>query len=495
MSEFAPNTLQEQIELLDLLTTKEQDLKYNKFKYLYPDTGPYRHDLYPVHMKFFNASENHIETALIAGNGTGKTVAGSFATVCHLTGEYPGWWKGRKFDRPTTGWCVGLTAQQIKKGPQNTLLGPPNDFGSGVLPQEKLHARPRMKAGVPDGVETFYVPHSSGGISSLTFMACDQERRAFQGPSIDFIWIDEEPDKPGIYSECIARLRNPERMGIVYSTFTPLSSLSDVCLSFLPGGIMPEDGIHPDNPQKFVAKVSMYEVPHLTKEYIETVKSTCEPHLMRARIYGDPVMGSGTVYPYALENIVCAPRKIEAWWPRAYGLDVGWNRTAAVWVALDPDTHQMYVYSEHYSKETLPPIHAVAIKGRGEWITGAIDPAASGINASDGKALFEIYETDNGLNIVNADNSVESGIYKVGQAFAAGQLKIFDTCKHLLAEYRVYHRDEKGRIVKKNDHALDALRYCIMTWNEIADVEPDPDARNYVESEYYHGDRDPITGY
>jgi len=42
----------------------------------------------------------------------------------------------------------------------------------------------------------------------------------------------------------------------------------------------------------------------------------------------------------------------------------------------------------------------------------------------------------------------------------------------------VYRRDLQGRIVKDNDHALDALRYGINTDN-VAMVQPTNTARHY----------------
>ncbi len=49
------------------------------------------------------------------------------------------------------------------------------------------------------------------------------------------------------------------------------------------------------------------------------------------------------------------------------------------------------------------------------------------------------------------------------ERLSSGRLKIFKSLGNLRAEYRIYRRDEKGRIVKKDDHGLDALRYAIMS--------------------------------
>jgi hypothetical protein len=43
---------------------------------------------------------------------------------------------------------------------------------------------------------------------------------------------------------------------------------------------------------------------------------------------------------------------------------------------------------------------------------------------------------------------------------AQGRLKIFSTCTHTLWEYQRYRRDEKGKVVKVDDHAMDETRYA-----------------------------------
>ena len=76
--------------------------------------------------------------------------------------------------------------------------------------------------------------------------------------------------------------------------------------------------------------------------------------------------------------------------------------------------------------------------------------------------MLDLY-LDQGLLLDKADNAVEAGIFTVGQLFASGQLKIFNTLKNLIKELRGYQRDESGKVVKKNDHACDA---CDMRVNQ-----------------------------
>jgi hypothetical protein len=232
---------------------------------------------------------------------------------------------------------------------------------------------------------------------------------------------------------------------------------------------------------KFCVQVSWSEVPHLSQKDIEELRASIPPHQLEAREKGIPVLGSGVIYPVPENAFVIEPIEIPAWWPRAYAMDVGWNRTAAIWGAWDRETDTVYLYSEHYRGQAEPSVHADAIKARGEWIYGAIDPASSGANQKDGTQLIQEYQKL-GLNLVPADNTVEAGIHSVYRRLSTGRLKVFNNCQAWLSEFRIYRRDERGKVVKSNDHLMDCTRYLIITGMKYADVDKgDEDGEKTIE--------------
>jgi hypothetical protein len=161
------------------------------------------------------------------------------------------------------------------------------------------------------------------------------------------------------------------------------------------------------------------------------------------------------------------PFAIPKHWPRGYGMDVGWNRTAVIWGAKDLESGVLYLYSEHYMGHEEPFIHSQAIKSRGAWIPGWIDPAAKGRSQKDGSQLIVEYRKE-GLNIQPAENAVEAGIYAVQSAMQAGKLKAFTSLKNWYSELRLYQRDKDGKVRKQNDHAMDATRYLVMSgWENM----------------------------
>lgn len=196
-----------------------------------------------------------------------------------------------------------------------------------------------------------------------------------------------------------------------------------------------------------------------------------EPHTREARTKGVPVLGAGVIYPVPESSFLIDDFDMPDFWPRAYGLDVGWNKTAAVWGAWDQSSDVVYLYSEHYMGQAAPAVHASAIKSRGLWIPGAIDPASAGRGQLDGRKVREEYQKE-GLTLTDADNAVEAGIHAVYQRLVSGRLKVFRTMRSWLSEFRIYRRDENGKIVKENDHAMDATRYLIMTGMRYARTAP-----------------------
>jgi phage terminase large subunit-like protein len=447
-------------EALTLATQLSERQKWNARDYLFPDVGPLRRELYPKHEMVFGGGADYRERIFIAANRVGKTVVGCYETTCHATGEYPKWWKGWRVNKPVTIWVAGDTGKTTRDILQNKLLGPVGEFGSGLIPRKAI-GRYLSKTGVADAIEVVYVKSKFGGYSTIYFKSYDQRREGFQGTEVDFIQPDEEPPQD-IYTEML--LRTMTTNGRILTTFTPLMGLSDVVLQFCAGGEIVEG---PISTSKFVVSCDWDSVPHLSKKDKDDLYAAIPPFQRDARSKGIPQLGSGAIYQVPESEILVDDFDMPESWRRVYAMDVGWNRTAALWGAHDVENDIVYCYSEHYRGQAEPVIHAQAIKGRGKWIRGVIDPASRGRTQTDGHSLIDMYR-DLGLDLSMANNAVEAGIYEVWERLSSGRLKIFKSLGNLRSEYRIYRRDEKGRIVKKDDHLLDCLRYLIMSGLENA---------------------------
>jgi len=209
------------------------------------------------------------------------------------------------------------------------------------------------------------------------------------------------------------------------------------------------------------------DAAHLTEmEKRELLRSI--PEFQReARSQGIPYLGSGLIYPFDEKDIRVKDFDIPKHWPRGFGFDVGWNRTAALWGAHDRESDILYFYSVYSRGMGEPPSHAAAVKSRGLWIPGRIDPASRGRSQIDGQRLIKLYAAQ-GLKLGLAPNAVEAGIMAIYTRLAKGSLKVFASCEAFFEEYRVYQRDDTGKVVKEQDHVMDCGRYFILAFEENA---------------------------
>ena len=446
--------------LSDLLLEKEKRERSRKILQFYPERGPLRRESYHKHMEFFEAGSRYRERAMLAANQIGKTEGVElYELTLHLTGWYPDWWKGRRFKHGIRAWCAGTTSQTVRDILQFKLLGPMDDMGTGMIPGECIVDVKKKAGNVPDTVETIIVKHRSGSKSRLVLKSYEQGRKAFEGDKQDVIALDEECPLD-IYTECLTRTINTG--GMVLLVFTPLQGISDTVLQFMPGGRVPASG----ESKRFIIQATWDDAPHLTPEAKAEIIESYPPHERDARTKGIPQLGSGKVYPVDEDDILIRDIEIPEFFPQAYGFDVGWNATAALWGAWDRENDIWYIIGEYKRGQAEPPVHAEAIKSRGH-INGVCDPAALGRGQKDGVQLMNEYR-DLGLEIEKANNALEGGLFSCYKRMSSGRIKVFKSCVKWLEEFRLYRRDKHGKVVKENDHLMDCMRYLMLSGPDVA---------------------------
>jgi phage terminase large subunit-like protein len=456
-------TKKETLEHIKVLEEAINKAKHNKILRFYPEQGRLSRINYPKHMAFFDAGREYFERCMLAANRVGKTEGvGCCEMTYHLTGKYPVWWTGKRFTCPINAWAATTSNEKTRDILQRKYSGPITEMGTGMIPADDIVAYSR-KSGIPDAIETITVKHYTNGYqdgnSTLYFKSYAQGREAFQGEEIHVIHLDEEPPMD-IYTECLTRTMKTEWFdgGIIMCTFTPLEGISEVTEMFMPGANVPDSNVVAD---RFVINVTWDDAPHLDEAEKARLLRGIPEYQRDARTKGIPILGSGAIYPIAEEDILIEDFPIPKHWPQAYGFDVGWDCTAALWGAWDMDKGEkgtLYVHSVYKRGHAEPIIHATNIKSRGDWINGVSDPAARQSNQNDGTKLFEEYRKL-GLNLYVADNAVEAGLFDVYQGFVAGEIKIFKSCMDLIEEKRLYRRDKNGKVIKAKDHLMDCLRY------------------------------------
>jgi phage terminase large subunit-like protein len=487
-------------ELAMLVAENERRDKGSVYRYLYPEkditltagTFPSTHKLfegaetihnrhkYPKALEFWAKGDDYPFRTLMSGNRVGKTTLGAFEVVLHLTGLYPTWWEGKRFTTCNDWWCCGDTQETVIEVLQPLFLGKVGQFGTGLIPMDHIDFDTLKSAQKEKtGVGSIRVKHINGTYSSLTFKSYEQGRKSFQGTAKS-IFLDEEPPQE-VFGECL--MRTMTGGNIMIATYTPLSGETDLIKSMFDDGDYMKEGDLGNG--RYLVRIGMDDVPHLSPDRIQDILSAFPEYQRKARRLGIPTLGEGAIFPYDKDRFVIDPIAIPDHFAKGYGFDVG-NRTAAVWLAHDRDANIYYAYSDYYEENSLPAVHISAIKARGLWLKGAIDTASHAANPSDQQRLFEVY-TNDGLNIENAEKSVESGIFLMQTLLNEGRLKIFSTCTKLISQMLTYRRDKAGKVVKKSDDTIDALRYGLMTKN-ILRTKAEYDLQNApIEIDYTQG--------
>lgn len=456
-------SIEEKAELVRLLEEKERRKTVGgHLAKFFPDSGPLAAEHYPKHMRFFGSGGSLRERIFMAANRVGKTVAGAYEMACHLTGQYPDWWTGRRFNHPVQAWAAGDTGQTTRDVVQVALLG--EEHGTGMLAKDVI-LKTVNRPGVPNAIDTVQIQHASGGVSHLGFKSFDQKRRSFQGTGKHVIWLDEECPQD-VYSE--AAVRTMTTKGLIYVTFTPLSGLTAFIQDFMgAAAAMEEKGEHVS---KGITMAGWDDVPHLSEHDKREILEATPDYLKESRSKGTPGLGSGAIYRIPRDEVECDIIALPPWFRRGYAMDVGWNCTAVVFFAIDPERDIMYIYDVYKRGHAEPDVHTAAIKRRyvhKQPLFGVIDPASGASSQKDGEKLLNLYRKE-GLKLMRADNAVEAGIEAVYRRLSTGRLKVFRGLSEWFDEYALYRRNEKGKIVKEDDHLMDATKYAVLSGEKVA---------------------------
>jgi len=167
------------------------------------------------------------------------------------------------------------------------------------------------------------------------------------------------------------------------------------------------------------------------------------------------------------DDVSYTPLLIPPHWPQCWALDPGYNVTAAVAMALDPSTDTVYVWGIYRRATATVSVNIAALRTLFPWQPAVVDPAAGGRNQSDGERIIDQY-AQQGMELTPANNAVEAGIMAVYDRLVSGRLRFAAHLTELEWEFGVYRRDEKGRVVKEDDHLMDAVRYGVMSGLDLA---------------------------
>lgn len=229
------------------------------------------------------------------------------------------------------------------------------------------------------------------------------------------------------------------------------------------------------NKRALVLEFEIYDNPSLSEEIIHDYENMYHGVFYDRYIRGKWVIAEGLVYQFdSPDEYTCthdealAPHDDGRPGGGMYYLSIDYGITnpfAALLWRVTPDC--AYVVDEYYfaSRETgrrrtdAEHYDAVEKFARGYNIEAIIiDPSATSFKE-------EIYRHGK-FDVYDANNDVLEGIQITDQMLHDGSIKISDTCTETLKEMQLYRWDDKAAkdsVIKENDHACDALRYCANT--------------------------------
>lgn len=243
--------------------------------------------------------------------------------------------------------------------------------------------------------------------------------------------------------------------------------------------------------QFFSVHAPSIENVHLPEGYVQNMLDSWSEDRIKREVMGSWDAFQGQVYTeFDRAKHVIKPFVIPSAWTRFVGLDVGYrNPTCAIWCAMDYDSN-IYAYREFYQSEWIIEEIVKGRKGlspgllelsRNEKLEGVwVDPSSKANRGKESDFTTYLEHLPKEWSLIPANNEVTTGIDRVKQLLKPDQrtgqprLYIFDTCTNLVEQMAQYRYEEltpgqemaknvKETPVKKDDHAVDALRYAVMS--------------------------------
>lgn len=420
--------------------------------------------LYDWQREFANASANFSACCLMAANRVGKTRTGLLIDALHATGDYPKDYTGHRFNKPPLMWLLGVTGEKARDLLQTPLFGrlENGELSGGIIPKSRILSFKSM-TGTPGAMREVTVSHANGGATVLQFWSYSQGQHVLMGDSLDWYHIDEEPRDQSIYPQVITRTATGDSgnggRGIL--TFTPENGRTDLVIQFMDS---------PTDSQLFMKK-GWDDAPHLSDEVKRTLLEQFPPHQRDMRTKGEPMLGHGRIYDIADDFVECDPFEIPDHYMIINGMDFGFDHPQAfVKLAIDMDNDVVYVTNSWKQRQVSAndAFGAVSSWAQQYPVAWPHDGLMHEKGRDDTSQQKDHY-ANAGFKMLpmfaqwpEGGNSVENGLYEILLRARSGKFKIFKGQPELMGEWRQYHRNDRGKIVKSHDDIMDAMRYAYM---------------------------------
>lgn len=302
-----------------------------------------------------------------------------------------------------------------------------------------------------------------GGLIEVFTYSMDPDKLV--GADLDYVLYDEPPPEEH-RKENYPRLL--DRKGFEAFALTPVNMVGGGI-----GWLYRDIYKKREAPDITVVRGAIHDNKHLDAAEIAQTLSIYTAEERRAREFGEFVNFGGMVYAGGFETCLMnrnpKPEEVRPW-DVVVGMDPGLKNAAFVWVGFDND-NRAYVFDEVLLQEKTPKDYAQVIRAvNARWgITNplyVIDPSARNRSLINAESVEAVLQAE-GIYAMHGMNAVEAGVQQIRLRIENGMFYVSPDCRGLrdeAEEYRMQDRpDGEFKVVKENDHRLDALRYAVTT--------------------------------
>lgn len=306
--------------------------------------------------------------------------------------------------------------------------------------------------------------------TTIQFSSYDQELSKFEGVSRNLIVMDEEPPKDVYQSNF---MRTVDCGGKLVIACTPIMGYT-----WLYYDLYDSPDAVPPAVEWWYIKTS--ENPHISAEEIEAIKR--DPAMrdnLEVALEGAFVPKSNLVFPsFSYDNILQDFRLTEDHMVLV-GIDPhDRNPWGVVYVALNRE-NEYIVYDEILESGTVDKLGRMIKSRVGHRKVNmyVIDTAANTVQSTSGVSIKDQLLRNFGIYCHDAIKDVQASVHLINSLLKPAdgskpRLFITKNCVHLTRQLRntiwddwarnKHNRDPKERILKRDDHLVDALRYVVM---------------------------------
>jgi PBSX family phage terminase large subunit len=296
----------------------------------------------------------------------------------------------------------------------------------------------------------------------------------FQGKTFSLAYCDEMTLYPESIIDMIdTRLSNPHSMG--FATMNP-SHPNHKIKQWI-------DKAEAGDPNYYSLHYTLDDNPYLDESYKQRIRDSLSGLFYKRNYLGLWCLAEGAIFDFFDRKVHVVPRPPAAAEYWIAGIDYGTvNAFACLLIGVSTGRHtqsgkRMWIEKEYYwdAKKTGRQ------KTNSEYaddLVEFLEPyAVKNIYIDPSAEAFQLELRRRGMHVVHANNDVENGIQIMTSEMRKGNLYVCSECTNTIREIESYVWDSKAALkgydepLKKDDHAIDALRYCLAT-HKVAVYEP-----------------------